>query len=124
MNTNSIKSIRELKNYTQEYMAEAMGITQAGYSKIEKGKTGLSLTKLEKIAQILNVSIESILTFDTKRYIDSFKVKGNQFNPTSSQTNSINTVEKLYQDKIVLLELLLKKTDSELIRYKEKFGAF
>lgn len=32
----NVKSIRELKNYTQEYMSEQLGMTQAGYSKIEK----------------------------------------------------------------------------------------
>lgn len=32
-----IKSIRELKNLTQEYMAEKLDISQAAYSKLEKG---------------------------------------------------------------------------------------
>ncbi len=49
---NKIKSIRELKNYTQEYMADQLGVTQAGYSKIEKGKTILSFAKLVEIARI------------------------------------------------------------------------
>lgn len=75
---NKIKSIRELKNYTQEYMAEQLGVTQAGYSKIEKGKTILSYVKLVEIARILEVSVEDILSFDSERYFSSFnKVIGN-----------------------------------------------
>lgn len=34
--TRNIKIIREMKNYTQEYVAERLGMTQAGYCKIEK----------------------------------------------------------------------------------------
>ncbi|MBP1222560.1 helix-turn-helix transcriptional regulator [Flavobacterium sp. 1355] len=120
---NKIKSIRELKNYTQEYMADQLGVTQAGYSKIEKGKTVLSFVKLVEIARILEVSVEDILSFDSQRYFNSFnKVKGN--NNGSIMINSDNSValKELYEDKIMLLEKLLNKTEEELNRYKKKFG--
>ncbi|RUT72318.1 XRE family transcriptional regulator [Flavobacterium cupreum] len=120
---NKIKSIRELKNYTQEYMADQLGVTQAGYSKIEKGKTVLSFVKLVEIARILEVSVEDILSFDSQRYFNSFnKVKGN--NNGSIQINPDNTtaLKELYEDKIMLLEKLLSKTEEELNRYKKKFG--
>ena len=78
---NKIKSIRELKNYTQEYMADQLGVTQAGYSKIEKGKTILSFVKLVEISKILEVSVEDIISFDSQRYFNNFnKVKGNNNN--------------------------------------------
>jgi transcriptional regulator with XRE-family HTH domain len=115
---NNIKSIRELNNYTQYYMAEELGITQAGYCKLEKGKTDLSFAKLEKIAQILECTVETILNFDHKGYVNSFKqVKNNE-----SIHNQNSNVMKLYEDKIQLLELLLNKTDLELKLYKTKYG--
>jgi transcriptional regulator with XRE-family HTH domain len=120
---NKIKSIRELKNYTQEYMADQLGVTQAGYSKIEKGKTILSYVKLVEIARILEVSVEDVISFDSQRYFNSFnKVRGN--NNGSIQINSDNTatLKVLYEDKIKLLEKLLSKTEEELSRYKEKYG--
>lgn len=120
---NKIKSIRELKNYTQEYMADQLGVTQAGYSKIEKGNTILSYVKLVEIARILEVSVEDVISFDSQRYFNSFnKVRGN--NNGSIQINSDNTatLKVLYEDKIKLLEKLLSKTEEELSRYKEKYG--
>ncbi|OXG08961.1 DNA-binding XRE family transcriptional regulator [Flavobacterium araucananum] len=120
---NKIKSIRELKNYTQEYMADQLGVTQAGYSKIEKGNTILSYVKLVEIARILEVSVEDVISFDSQRYFNSFnKVRGN--NNGSIQINSDNsaTLKVLYEDKIRLLEKLLIKTEEELCRYKEKYG--
>lgn len=59
----NIKNIRELKNYTQEYMAVQLGLTQSGYNKIEKGKTILGHERLIKIAGILEVSTDDIIGF-------------------------------------------------------------
>ncbi|QOG00610.1 helix-turn-helix transcriptional regulator [Flavobacterium sp. MDT1-60] len=121
---NKIKSIRELKNYTQEYMADQLGVTQAGYSKIEKGKTILTYVKLVEIARILEVSVEDIISFDSERYFNSINtVKGNS-NNGNILINSDNSaaLKELYEDKIRLLEKLLSKTEEELNRYKRKFG--
>jgi transcriptional regulator with XRE-family HTH domain len=121
---NKIKSIRELKNYTQEYMADQLGVTQAGYSKIEKGKTILTYVKLVEIARILEVSVEDIISFDSERYFSNINtVKGNS-NNGNILINSDNSValKELYEDKIKLLEKLLSKTEEELNRYKRKFG--
>ena len=103
-------------------MADQLGVTQAGYSKIEKGKTILSYVKLVEIARILEVSVEDIISFDSQRYFNNFNnVKGN--NNGSILINQDNeTLKSLYEDKIKLLEKLLKKTEEELYRYKKKFG--
>ncbi|WP_431241925.1 helix-turn-helix transcriptional regulator [Flavobacterium sp. P21] len=123
---NKIKSIRELKNYTQEYMAEQLGVTQAGYSKIEKGKTVLSYVKLVEIARILEVSVEDILSFDSERYFNNFnKVIGNNNGSILINTEENSTTLKiLYEDKIKLLEKLLEKTEAELERYKKNTARF
>ena len=45
-----IKKLRELRNYTQTYMAIELDITQQGYSKIEK-EGRLTVDQLDKIAK-------------------------------------------------------------------------
>ncbi|MCD9576927.1 helix-turn-helix transcriptional regulator [Flavobacterium soyae] len=121
---NKIKNIRELKNYTQEYMADQLGVTQAGYSKIEKGRTILSYAKLVEIARILEVSVEDIISFDSQRYFNNYNtVKGNNNNGSILiNSSSDEALKELYEDKIKLLEKLLNKTEEELDRYKIKFG--
>ncbi|MEL1254377.1 helix-turn-helix transcriptional regulator [Flavobacterium sp. DGU38] len=120
---NKIKNIRELKNYTQEYMAEKLGVTQAGYSKIEKGKTSLSYEKLVEIGRILDVSVEDIISFDYDRYFNNFnRINGNNNGSILINTENTSTIKELYEDKIKLLEKLLSRTEIELGRYKQKFG--
>ncbi|KAF2328123.1 helix-turn-helix domain-containing protein [Flavobacterium ginsenosidimutans] len=113
-----IKSIRELKNYTQEYTAYRLGITQAGYSKIEKGKTGLSLEKLQQLAVIFDLSVENIINFEIQKYFS--EERHIKKNGALNGQNNFHLIAKLYEDKILLLEKLLGKTDLELKYYKEK----
>ena len=59
-----IKKIREYKNYTQQHMADKLELSQNAYCKIENGTTKLTTDRLEAIAGILDVPIESILAGD------------------------------------------------------------
>lgn len=117
-----IKSIRELKNYTQGYMAEELGITQAAYSKIESGQTKLTVSKINDIAQIFDMPVEDLVAYDSQRYFNSFNnVKGSN-NGSVIGNGDVELITKLYEDKINLLERLLHATENELLRYKEKYG--
>ena len=70
-----IKKLRELKNFTQSHLASELGITQSAYSKIELGETEVSYTKLTKIAEVLGMSPEEIMTFNEQMI---FNVMHNQ----------------------------------------------
>ena len=48
-----LKQLRELKNYTQEFVAAQMGLTTRAYSKIESGDTKLTINRLNEISKIL-----------------------------------------------------------------------
>lgn len=50
-----IKTIRELRGFSQEHMASELGIAQNTYSKLETGQTKLSADTLKKVAEILGV---------------------------------------------------------------------
>ncbi len=113
---NSIKNIRELKNYTQEYVADRLGMTQAGYSKIEKGISKVSLKKLQEIAAVLEVSMQNIIQFESEQY---FEKRAKENVSTKSTDYSIC---QLLKDKIMLLEKLQHKMDLELKTYRDRFG--
>lgn len=117
-----IRNIRELKNLTQEYMAEKLGITQAGYSKLENGSTVLTYAKLIQIAEIMNINIGDIIAFDSQKYFDSLNNKGNISVDQKPVLENADFIKNLYEDKIKLLQKLLEKTEAEVERYRNKFG--
>jgi|GEM_PF-1553439 len=51
----NIRKARLSRNYSQDYLAYKLSISQNGYSKIELGYTGLSVEKLIIIARVLEV---------------------------------------------------------------------
>jgi len=58
--TDNIRKLRENRNYSQEYMAARLHISQNTYSKLELCYTALTLERLILIADILNVSVISL----------------------------------------------------------------
>lgn len=115
---NKIKNIRELKNFTQEYLAEKLDISQAAYSKMEKGDTKISQDKLNKIAEILEVNPNDITEFDNKKALNSYNsIKGNNSNITYNHHDTL-LIRQLYEDKVALLEKLLQKSEEEVKHLK------
>jgi len=62
----NIRKIRELKGFSQDYMANQLKISQRQYCRIEKDETELTLSKLDSIGAILEVTTVQLLGFDEK----------------------------------------------------------
>jgi transcriptional regulator with XRE-family HTH domain len=71
----NIKKFRELKNFTRDRMAADLEMSLSGYGKLERGEVDITVGKLYKIAEILNVSVSQIMNFDVSNI---FNVHGNQ----------------------------------------------
>lgn len=97
-----IKKLRELRNYTQFYMAIELDITQQGYSKIEK-EGRLTVDQLDKIASILDVDSAYILNFNEEQLLkDSHKSLQNAASGASLEIGK-STDPRFYAEMIVLL---------------------
>ena len=96
-----LKNLRELKNLTQEYMAQQLGLTTRAYSKIESGETQLTINRLNEITAILGVDPIEALGFDHQNIFNNCTQEGN------IGINHINLPEKLieqYEKRIQQLE--------------------
>ncbi len=57
----NIKSIRKAKGLTQQEMSEGIGMAKNNYGKVENGQIELTVSRLYQIADILGVSIVTLL---------------------------------------------------------------
>ncbi|MGN6638721.1 MAG: helix-turn-helix domain-containing protein [Mucilaginibacter sp.] len=57
----NIRKAREYRNYTQEYLAYKLRISQNAYSKIELGHTKLTVDRLFQIAEVLEFDPVSMM---------------------------------------------------------------
>jgi transcriptional regulator with XRE-family HTH domain len=101
----NIKKFRELKNYTREHVAIELDMSSSGYSKLERGEVELTVSKLFRLAEILEVSVPQILNFDASKI----------FNVTNNNVvNGVDVTEQnissdIYKDKYI--EMLEKEVD-------------
>lgn len=56
-----IRQLRRKKDYSQQFMADALGISQNAYSKLESGKTAIHLDRLCEVSQLLEVDARELL---------------------------------------------------------------
>jgi len=73
----NIRKIREFRNYTQDYLAAKLRISQNAYSKIELGYSNITLNRLVEIAIILEVELEDMICQDGEDII-RLKLSGNK----------------------------------------------
>jgi len=64
----NIRKVREYRNYTQDYLAAKLEISQNAYSKIELGYSKITLDRLFHIALILEVEVMELLQFDPEKF--------------------------------------------------------
>lgn len=57
----NLRDARLMRNYSQEYLALQLKISQNAYSKMEMGRTLITVETVFKIADILEVDIYSLL---------------------------------------------------------------
>lgn len=56
-----IRSVREAKGYSQEYMAEMLDMVQSSYANLESGKSSMSVDRLLHICDILHMDVHGLL---------------------------------------------------------------
>ena len=92
---NKIRSLRTLKELSQENVAEMLGISITAYSKIERGETDVQLSRLSQIAKAFEVSIEEILNFGDKITHSFNGNKGNHVIISNSEQTLLVELERL-----------------------------
>ncbi len=111
-----IKVMRLCKNLSQEEVAEKLGYSVNGYSKIERGETDIKLDKLSKIAEILGIELNQLLNMNDKNifnFIDnSLPSQGSSCNIYLTETQCIHELEKS--------RLLLQERDKEISYLKQE----
>ncbi|MBT2559660.1 helix-turn-helix transcriptional regulator [Pedobacter sp. ISL-68] len=77
---NTLRKYRNKNNYTQQYVANVIGISRVTYRKWENNVVDFSLSQLSKIAVLYDITIHEIITQSDfrKNKIISLQQKGHQ----------------------------------------------
>ncbi|MDO5607878.1 MAG: helix-turn-helix transcriptional regulator [Capnocytophaga sp.] len=100
----NIRKTREQKNYTQEFMAESLDISQRAYSSIESGKTQLTVDRLFEISKTLQTSVSELLGLDNSNvYTNNFNNNGTKNTGTLVfHKENLEEIKNLYERIIAI----------------------
>ena len=109
-----LKTVRLLKGWSQEQLAEKLNLSLNGYAKIERGETDVNLSKVQHIADELGIDPMQLLSLNHKNIFNisnDCRQVSNQGNIVLSETQCVHELEKM--------QLLLQARDQE-IKYLHK----
>ncbi|GIQ60715.1 helix-turn-helix domain-containing protein [Flavobacterium collinsii] len=110
----NVRKIRIIKGYSQQYIADLLEMSQAGYSDMETGKTKINLDKLQKIAQILKLDLSYIIDFHENKIFSS-----NHNNLVKSE-EEINVIKSLFEKERELYKEQISTLKSEVVYLRNK----
>lgn len=112
-----IRQVREEKNWSQEYVAEKLGLSPNGYAKIERGETRLTLARLTELAEIFEMDILELIKGEIQG--SDYHVGNNYINHGSDFT-VYGAVE--YKDLLLEIEKLklIVQHQQEILAHKEQ----
>jgi transcriptional regulator with XRE-family HTH domain len=101
----NIKNVRELKNFSQEYMASELDVSQSTYARIESGVVIPKIDRLQRIAEVLEVDLSTLLSSNNIFNIN-FGKSTTQTGYINNQTNNaidIETLRKMIQEELKMM---------------------
>jgi transcriptional regulator with XRE-family HTH domain len=112
-----LRKIRTEKNYSQDYLAKKIGITQKAYSKIENNETRLNVDVLQKISDILEVPIEVFFKGVSAPILNDFSHRSGGDN-VIYKNGSADKYEKLYEKILQSKDEIIQAKNEEITTLK------
>ncbi len=110
MAAGTVKFFRDAKNYTQEYVAGVLGISQPAYSKIESGLTNINDETAVKLGKLYEVDKEVFML--GQNAVINYNV--------GTQDKGIVKSEYYYENGKELLQVVIDKADFLLAQLQEQ----
>lgn len=60
----NLRQYRQIRGFTQSYLAEQVGLETSSYTNLENGKRGVSLMILRQLADVLGVTMDCLIYED------------------------------------------------------------
>jgi len=107
-----IRQLRELKGFSQEYMAEKLAISQRAYSKLERNETKADWNRISEIAAVFEMDPMDLVSFDDNLIFNNCTQSG-KFN---------NFVNQFPEKLIEQYEQQIKRMEDEILFLRDQLN--
>lgn len=99
----TIRKLRNLRGWSEEYVAMQLGISQRQYSRLETGQAELKLSQLDAISGLLGLSTIDLLSFN-ERILFEAREEHDVADPNNGINKPPLPVQEQYEARIDHLE--------------------
>lgn len=111
----NLQIIREIRNYSQNYVAEYLGVSQKSYSNLERSENNISVDVLIKLSELYNIGVAKLLELNTELIFNN--------NSQNGGVGYINNLSNLYSGEkesyLQIMEQQASLIDAQLQIIKE-----
>ena len=95
-----VRMVRELRDWSQEEMAQKLGMSTNGYAKIERGEVRLNIPKLEQIAAVFGMNLLDLMAISDKSIV--YLVNENSTHSSNYYAAPQDLVQELEKTRLML----------------------
>ncbi|MBX3253284.1 MAG: helix-turn-helix transcriptional regulator [Chitinophagaceae bacterium] len=123
MATSTLKILREVNDYTQDYIAEeVLGISKSTYARLEQDPSKINAAHAQRLADLYNVSLANLLSEATPIITFKDSVKANNNGTTGYQHSNTNNFHEGEVKALKEQNELLIKQNAELMELVKALG--
>lgn len=109
-----IRLQRLQRGLSQENMADLLSLSTTAYGDIERGKTDLTLSRLNQIAGVFHMSLLALMSDEEQPIVDAV--------PLPNHTHELETLRLTVEKQQLELDKLRLETDYWKRRYEERLA--
>ncbi len=94
-----VRDARLKKEYSQEYVAHLLGVSQSKYSRLEKGEITFDIEELSKIIDLLDLNPLEVIDFTEKQQIFINSSYSGNSNTTINEIDT-ETIKNIIREEI------------------------
>lgn len=116
-----IKLLRQSRHWSQEYLAEKLGMSANSYGELERGKTKITFEKLEILAQLFDTPLAELCNEESTNIFVIHSNDQSQQNNLCTLDNNAKTQHELEKAQIIIekLEAVINAQQNEITYLKE-----
>jgi transcriptional regulator with XRE-family HTH domain len=110
---NNIRKYRELRNFTQDSIADRIGISVTAFGRIERNEADVSIKRLEQIASCLDIPLAKL--FESPDTYVFKEIKDTQIGHVGNGSNNKYYGDNMNSDNVIykLCEVLEKQINKQ-----------
>ena len=99
-----IRKMRELYDYSQDYVAAALGMSVPGYSRIERDEVRITLDKLLIICRVLNITLSDLTHPNENQLYANWTLVNARYARFEPNSEELEKLEEAYKAQVQTLK--------------------